>query len=332
MAPSAEPPPERVVRDPYEVLGISPNASDEEVRAAYGRLVRYYDRNPDDSPWAQEHMREIREAYATLSDRARRADVDAGSDGSEQPAGLREPAPAVASAVAPSAAEAAPVAAPPPRRSRNPIDRLTRGLPRPWRIAIDWIVTIAGAIAIVLAIKAWIVNPYRIPTSSMEPTLHCAGSSGCEAHLSDRVLANRFIYHFRSPERKEIVVFKTPEKARQLCGAGGTFVKRLIGLPGDTVTYQSNILRVNGKVIDEPYVRPGRAGGIQGTWHVHKGQYFFMGDNRASSCDSRTWGGVPKKNLIGEVFLTYWPPNRIAIHAVWLPLLALLPFRRRRRS
>jgi len=57
---------------------------------------------------------------------------------------------------------------------RNPIDHLTRGLPRGWRITIDWLVTIAGAIAIVLAIKAWIVNPYRIPSSSMEPTLHCA--------------------------------------------------------------------------------------------------------------------------------------------------------------
>ena len=60
----------------------------------------------------------------------------------------------------------------PRKRSRNPIDRLTHRLPRPWRIAIDWVVTIAGAIAIVLAIKQWVVNPYRIPSSSMEPTLH----------------------------------------------------------------------------------------------------------------------------------------------------------------
>jgi len=92
----------------------------------------------------------------------------------------------------------------------NPVDRLTRGLPRPWRLAIDWVVTVGVAIGIVLAIKAWVVNPYRIPSSSMEPTLHCgraAGGDGCEARLSDRVLANRFIYRFRDPRRGEIVVF-----------------------------------------------------------------------------------------------------------------------------
>src|SRR3954464_9130126 len=123
------------------------------------------------------------------------------------------------------------------KRSRNPVDRLTSGLPRPARVAIDWIVTIAGAILIVLAIKQWVVNPYRIPSSSMEPTLHCARpGEGCEARLSDRVLANRFILRFRSPHRGEIIVFKTPPQAARSCGAGGTFVKRLVGLPGDTVT------------------------------------------------------------------------------------------------
>ena len=111
--------------------------------------------------------------------------------------------------------------APPERRSRNPVDRLTHGLPHGWRVTIDWIVTIAGAIAIVLAIKAWVVNPYRIPSSSMEPTLHCArDASGCEARWSDRVLANRFIYRFRDPRRGEIVVFETPPAAQQRCGAG----------------------------------------------------------------------------------------------------------------
>src|SRR5919201_3542985 len=114
----------------------------------------------------------------------------------------------------------------PRKRSRNPLDRLTHRLPRPWRLAIDWIVTIAGAIGIVLAIKQWVVNPYRIPSSSMEPTLHCARPGpGCEARLSDRVLANRFIYHLRSPRRGEIIVFEPPRLAQERCGAGGVFVK-----------------------------------------------------------------------------------------------------------
>ena len=105
------------------------------------------------------------------------------------------------------------------RRSRrtgwNPLVRL--GVPQPWRGIIDWIVTIVGAIAIVFAIKAWVVNPYRIPSSSMEPTLHCAstGGSGCLARFSDRVLANRFIYHLRDPRRGEIIVFNVPDIAEE---------------------------------------------------------------------------------------------------------------------
>ena len=94
---------------------------------------------------------------------------------------------------------------------RGPIDRLTAGLPAPWRTVVDWVVTIVVAVGAVLAIKAWVVNPYRIPSSSMEPTLHCAepGPAAC-ASYSDRVLANRFIYHFRDPHRGDIVVFNTP--------------------------------------------------------------------------------------------------------------------------
>jgi signal peptidase I len=204
---------------------------------------------------------------------------------------------------------------PPQRRSRNPLDRLTAGLPRPWRIAIDWIVTIAGAIAIVLAIKAWVVNPYRIPSSSMEPTLHCARpGQGCEAGLSDRVLANRFIYRFRSPHRGEIVVFKTPKRTEEVGCGGGTFVKRLIGLPGDTVSERDGFVSINGRRLNEPYVTQRRRDHETDTWHVPNGSYFFMGDNRAESCDSRRWGSVPRKDLIGPVFATYWPPTRISIH------------------
>ena len=75
------------------------------------------------------------------------------------------------------------------------LDRLTHGLPKPWRITIDWLLTILGAILIVLAVKQWVVNPYRIPSASMEPTLHCARPGlDCEASLSDRVIACRVCY------------------------------------------------------------------------------------------------------------------------------------------
>ena len=225
---------------------------------------------------------------------------------------------------------ASPAPAPPPRperHSRNPVDRLTRGLPNGLRITIDWVVTIVGAIAIVLLVKAFIVNPYRIPSSSMEPTLHCSQPAvGCETKsvgpvdLSDRVLANRFLYRMRDPRRGEIIVFKTPPAAQLKCGAGGTFVKRLIGLPGDTVEVKlrrgDGYVYINGRPLKEPYIEKARRGAVGsfGPIKVKPGNYFMMGDNRSQSCDSRLWGTVPRENLIGKVFATYWPPKRISLH------------------
>jgi len=213
------------------------------------------------------------------------------------------------------------VEAPHEHHTHNPVDKLARRLPQPWRTIVDWVVTIAGAIAIVLLIKAYVVNPYRIPSSSMEPTLHCARpETGCEARFSDRVLANRFIYHFRSPQRGDIVVFKTPPEAKIKCGAGGTFVKRIIGLPGERIEVRliggSGYVFINGRKLNEPYIQPDRRRGNNpyAATLVPTGQYFMMGDNRAQSCDSRFWGTVPRKNIIGKVFMTYWPPNRISFH------------------
>jgi signal peptidase I len=210
---------------------------------------------------------------------------------------------------------------------RDPLGRLFPNLPHGVRVVLDWILTIAGAVAIVLALKAWVVNPYRIPSSSMEPTLHCAKPApGCEANFSDRVLANRFIYRFRDPKRGEIIVFNTPPEAAARCGEGGTFVKRLIGLPGEKVKEDDKgfiwILPAGSPPnadawykLDEPYISASRrladSGHFGKMWSVPKGEYFFMGDNRAESCDSREWGSVPRGNLIGEVFFVYWPPNRI---------------------
>jgi signal peptidase I len=203
---------------------------------------------------------------------------------------------------------------------KDPLGRLFPNLPRDVRVILDWVLTIGGAVLIVLALKAWVVNPYRIPSSSMEPTLHCARPApGCEApggffHGSDRVLADRLIYHFRSPHRGEIIVFETPPAAKLRCGAGGVFVKRLIGLPGEHVAERNGFVYINGKLLKEPYLTPGRRDDDPPrTWVVPKGEYFFMGDNRKESCDSRMWGAVPRANIIGEVFFVYWPPDRIGI-------------------
>jgi signal peptidase I len=205
---------------------------------------------------------------------------------------------------------------------RGPVDRLTERLPTQWRTAADWLITIVVAVAAVLAIKAWVVNPYRIPSASMEPTLHCSNAElddGCTARFSDRVLANRFIYHFKDPERGDIIVFDTPPEASD-CGAEGTFVKRLVGLPGETVNLRNGHVVIGGKRLDESYLPEDQVGktepsipGVDFPFRIRAGHYFMMGDNRGQSCDSRVWGSVPRDNIIGEVFAVYWPPQRIGI-------------------
>lgn len=206
---------------------------------------------------------------------------------------------------------------------RGPIDRLFPNLSHRSRVIVDWIVTIVIAVVIVLAVKAWIVNPYRIPSPSMEPALHCAKPEpNCEGETSDRVLANRFIYHFRDPRRNEIVVFHAPKAAEAAC-IGGIFVKRIIGLPGEVWEEKEGLTYINGKLLDEPYIQPERRDAEsktmldippRGTLHrIPKDMYLMEGDNRARSCDSRVWGLVPRKNIIGKVFLTYWPLSRIGV-------------------
>jgi signal peptidase I len=203
----------------------------------------------------------------------------------------------------------------------HPLSRI----PRPWRRIFDWLFTITLAIAFVLVFEAEVAKPYRIPSSSMEPILDCARPGmGCLGSTDDRVLAFRLEYDFEAPQRGQIVVFRAPAAAAS-CAAGDggtTFVKRLIGLPGEAVheDFHGFIwIRKPGSTdwmkLNEPYVprqdRLADSEHFNKTWHVPKGDYFMMGDNRGGSCDSRSWGSVPRTNLIGPVILRYWPLNRI---------------------
>jgi len=198
------------------------------------------------------------------------------------------------------------------------LDRTQSQVPQPWRTIVDWLVTLGVAVAFVLAFEAEVAKPYRIPSSSMERTLHCAKPGAfCEGRFSDRVIANRLAYRFGDPERGQIVVFKAPERA-QRCGSGdggSTFVKRIVGLPGELVSERDGTIHINGERLIEPYVDPTLRGHETGSWpRLAPGHYFVLGDNRSHSCDSRTWGTVPRSSLIGPVMLSYWPPSRISFH------------------
>jgi signal peptidase I len=170
----------------------------------------------------------------------------------------------------------------------------------------EWIEPILFAVILALVIRTFFFQAFKIPTGSMRPTLI----------ESDRVLVNKILYRFKAPQRGDIIVFRYPVDGKR------DFIKRLIGLPGETIEIKEGKVLINGKVVEEtsrlrdfyyynredwPYAKEGQV--IQ----VPPDAYFAMGDNSAQSSDSRNWGFVPKKNMIGKAFMIYWPPKRIRL-------------------
>jgi len=152
------------------------------------------------------------------------------------------------------------------------------------------------AIAIILAviIRVFLFQPFFIPSGSMEPTL----TEG------DRIIVSKMNYRLSEPQRADVIVFKYPVDPRK------DFIKRVIGLPGETLLIRDSKIFIDGKLIEQPFLPPGLKYGDFGPVSIPEGEYFVMGDNRNNSDDSRGWGTLPRENIIGEAVLIYWPVNR----------------------
>lgn len=193
----------------------------------------------------------------------------------------------------------------------------------PMKSLVELVVTVAIAVGLALLIQAFIVKPYRIPSGSMIPTLN----------IGQRILANRLS---GNPSVGDVVVFHPPAGAdpatpdcgnpnqgadhQQACDtptaqeSSQTFIKRVVAGPGDTVQIINGHVYRNGVREHDPYIEPcggSSACNFRAAIKIPPGMYFMMGDNRGESDDSRFWGPVPGKWIIGQAFFTYWPPDRI---------------------
>jgi signal peptidase I len=171
-------------------------------------------------------------------------------------------------------------------------------MPKPWwREVIE---TVAYALVLAFLLRTFVIQAFWIPSGSMIPTLD----------VNDRVLVLKFWYKLPKiePKRGQIVVFKFPDDPMR------DFVKRLIGLPGETVEMKSGRVFINGREISEPYVQNGDDYTMPPVV-VPKGQYFFLGDNRGNSQDSRFWSEQFVKTgfIRGPAVFRYWPPSRIGL-------------------
>jgi signal peptidase I len=186
---------------------------------------------------------------------------------------------------------------------------------------VELVTIVAVALGLALAIQAFVVKPFRIPSESMVPTLS----------ISQRVLVDRVSPRFSSPDRGDIVVFKPPAGADDnRCGvtqpvrspcqrptqqrSETNFIKRVVAVGGDRLKVIDGRVYIDGRPQEEPYIRGDRGCGscnLPNEITIPPDHFFMMGDNRGESADSREWGPVPKEWVIGNAFFTYWPPRRI---------------------
>lgn len=167
----------------------------------------------------------------------------------------------------------------------------------PW---IEGLQTIGLSIVLALGIRHFVAEARYIPSESMVPTLL----------VNDRLVVEKVSYHFGSPQRGDIIVFWPPDALFPEGGRKDAFIKRVIGLPGDTVEVKAGKVIVNGEVLNEDYIKapPDYEWGPK---TVPPEQYLVLGDNRNSSYDGHSWGFLPRENIIGRAVVRFWPPSRM---------------------
>ncbi|MBI3988642.1 MAG: signal peptidase I [candidate division NC10 bacterium] len=174
---------------------------------------------------------------------------------------------------------------------------------KPKSVFREYAEAIAIAVILALIIRTFVVQAFKIPSGSMLPTLQ----------IGDHILVNKFLYYFRSPQRGDIIVFKFPQDE------GRDFIKRVIGLPGETLEVRGKQVYINGKPVEESYAvhldanilgNPHSPRDQFGPVKIPEGHLFVMGDNRDHSMDSRFWGFLDIRKVKGEAFLIYWSWDR----------------------
>jgi signal peptidase I len=169
------------------------------------------------------------------------------------------------------------------------------------RVVIEWGVILIIAVLASFLVRVYAVQTFFIPSGSMEPTLH----------VGDRILVNKLSVRFGTINVGDIIVFKAPPTEHCADGSYSDLVKRVIGLPGQTITSKGNTVYVNGKPLKEPWKYWPDLNPAIKKLKVPANNYYVMGDNRANSCDSRFWGTVPRSDVIGKAFFRMWPLSRV---------------------
>lgn len=165
------------------------------------------------------------------------------------------------------------------------------------RSTIEWLLVLVGAVVLAVVCRTFLFEGFSIPSASMEPTLQ----------IGDRVMVNRVGTHFGGVDRGEVVVFDKPEG---LQADNDHLIKRVVGLPGETIEGRDNYVYVNGQRLIEPYLASDVVIDDFGPTVVEEGQLFVMGDNRGRSQDSRFFGTIDEDLIVGKAFALYWPLGR----------------------